>query len=96
MAVKHTAGRAVKKAAREVRYCVYLGPTIRGVVQNGAIFQCSPEEACLQLGTYIERWPRIRNLIIDGEYLSEARIQIKTPGNGLYEQSRKLLRELAG
>lgn len=99
MAVRRAAGRSArkKKTVQEpVRYCVYLGPSIRGVVQYGAIFHGSRDDACKQLAPYVERWPRIRSLIVDGEQLSEARIQIKTPGNGLYEQVRRLTRELAG
>lgn len=98
MAVRRAAGRSAKKktAQEPVRYCVYLGPSIRGAVQHGAIFKCSRDEACAQLADLIARWPRIRSLIVDGEQLSEARIQLKTPGNGLYEQARRLQRELAG
>lgn len=97
MAVRRAAGRAARRkpVQEPVRYCVYLGPSIRGAVQHGAIFKCSRDEACKQLAPHVERWPRIRSLIVDGEQLSEARIQLKTPGNGLYEQSRKLLRELS-
>lgn len=98
MAVRRAAGRSAKKktAQEPVRYCVYLGPSIRGAVQHGAIFKCSRDEACAQLADLIARWPRVRSLIVDGEQLSEARIQLKTPGNGLYEQARRLQRELAG
>lgn len=98
MAVRKAARRTAEKksAAEPVRYCVYLGPSIRSAVQHGAIFKCSCEEAAEQLGELIERYPLIRNLIVDGEQLSEARIKLKTPGNGLYEQARRLLRELAG
>ncbi len=99
MAVRKTAGRAARKrknANEPIRYCVYLGPSIRGIVQSGAIFQCSRDDACKQLAPHAERWPIIRNLIIDGEHLAEARIKIKAPGNGLYEQYHKLLRQLAG
>lgn len=97
MAVRRAARRTAKKktAQEPIRYCVYLGPSIRGVIQHGAIFKCSREEACTQLSSLIDRWPRIRSLIVDGEHLSDARIQLKTPGNGLYEQARRLQRELS-
>lgn len=97
MAVRRAAGRSAKKktAPGPVQYCVYIGPNIRGVVQYGAIFHCSRDAACEQLQPYLERWPLIRALIVDGEHLSEARIKVKTPGNGLYEQARKLLNQLS-
>lgn len=97
MAVRRAAGRSAKKkpAQEPIRYCVYLGPSIRGAVQHGAIFKCSRDDACEQLAELIARWPRIRSLIVDGEHLSEARIQLKTPGNGLYEQARRLRSELS-
>lgn len=97
MAVRRAAGRTAKKktAQEPIRYCVYLGPSIRGAIQHGAIFRCSRDEACAQLKGLLDRWPRIRSLIVDGEHLSEARIQLKTPGNGLYEQARRLQRELS-
>lgn len=98
MAVRRAARRSAKRknAQEPVRYCVYIGPSIRGAVQHGAIFKCSRDEACAQLSELIARWPRIRNLIVDGEQLSEARIQVQTPGNGLYAHARMLQRELAG
>lgn len=77
-----------------VTYCVYLGPTIRGVVQNATIYPGSVEEVAKQLESQIARFPRIKALLIPAETLSVDRVKIKTPGNRLYEEYRRFIKEL--
>ena len=61
-----------KAAARsEARYCMYLGPTIRGVIQNGQVFPGSAEDAFVSLP---ERWRtrEVRMLLVNEEQIPEA------------------------
>lgn len=85
-----------KKKLDEPEYCVYLGPSIRGVIQYGAIIHSDYKNAVREMADGIERFPLIKNLIVTGEQLPAARQQIKTPGNGLYAYNQRLLAQLAG
>ena len=75
-------------------FCVYLGPTIRGVVQNGTIYEGSLEAVKNQLAAAIEKYPRITALISSGDELAENRVRVKTKGNYLYEENRRFVAEL--
>ena len=72
------------------RYCVYLGPSIRGAVQNGAIIQGTRDEAVTQLTAVIRRYPAVKNLLVPDEELAAARVNIKKPGTALHEYHRRL------
>ena len=89
MAVKRK-GTTVPKNNDGPRFCVYLGPSIRGAIQYGAIIQGTHKEAVEIHAKLIEKFPPVKNLIIPSETLSEARVQIKTSGNALYEYNRRL------
>ena len=71
-------------------FCVYLGPTIVGVIQYGAIYMGSKGQA---LESAIEKYPLIARLIVTNKTLAQDRIKIKTPGNLLYETRRQLTRK---
>lgn len=83
---------AVAKA--QTKFCVYLGPTIRGLVQNGTIYEGDAAAVKARLAPAIERYPRIGELIVTGETLAQDRIKIRTKGNYLYEVNRKFIAEL--
>ena len=76
-------------------FCAYLGPTIRGVVQNGTIYEGEKAEVVLKLHDAIAKYPRIEKLIIPHNELAEARPKIRTKGNYLYEENRRFVAELA-
>lgn len=83
---------AMKK--QNCSFCVYLGPTIRGVVQQGTIYEGSMETVKRQLAPAIEKYPRIAALISTGDELAENRVRIKNKGNYLYEENRRFVAEL--
>lgn len=83
-----------RNVSRHDGFFVYLGPNVRGVVQNGAIYEGSRNEVEAFLFSAIERFPQIRIMLISSETLAEDRIKIKTPGNYLYEEYRKFVAEL--
>lgn len=74
-------------------FCVYLGPTIVGVIQYGAIYMGSKEQALESVAAAIEKYPLIARLIVTNKTLVQDRIKIKTPGNLLYETRRQLTRK---
>lgn len=75
-------------------FCVYLGPSIRGIVQHGTIYEGSLEDVKRQLAYAIEKYPRIAALISTGDELAENRVRIKNKGNYLYEENRRFVAEL--
>lgn len=79
---------------QECTFCVYLGPSIRGVVQNGTIYSGTKEEILEFLAPAIEKYPRIADLICPGTDLPRNRILIRTKGNYLYETRRRFIAEL--
>ena len=79
---------------KEPGFFVYLGPSIRGVIQTATIYTGSRDEVEEFLAGPIERYPLIKRLLISGDSLAEDRIKVKTPGNGLYVAYMKLKAEL--
>lgn len=75
-------------------FFVYLGPSIRGVIQRGTIYPGNPAEPDESLQRAMGKYPRIRNLLVSDETLIEDRIQVKTPGTRLYNEYRKLAAEV--
>ena len=71
-------------------YYVYIGPSLRGVIQKGAIYTGTRAEVEEFLADAITRFPRIRKLLVSGETLAVDRIEVQTPGTRLYNEYRKL------
>ena len=88
------AAAAPRKKDPGPRYCVYLGPSIRGVIQYGAIIHGTISEARSSCSDIIAKHPLVRNLLVPDDELAEARVKIKSPGNALYEYHRRLVQSL--
>lgn len=73
---------------------VYIGPSIKGVIQKGTIYPGSRQEVIAVLDRAIQKYPRIRNLIVSGDTLAVDRISVKTPGTRLSTEYKKLVAEL--
>lgn len=71
-------------------FYIYIGPNIKKCIQTGTIYRGMRADALKQAAAAIEAHPLVRNLIVSGDALPEARIKIKTPGNTLYANYRKL------
>ena len=71
-------------------FFVYLGPSIRGMVQKGSIYAGPRDEVETLLKDAIQKYPSIKDLIVSGDTLPEDKIKVRTPGNYLYETYRKL------
>ena len=72
---------------------VYLGPSIRGVIQRGTIYPGDCLKTDDVLKSAIQKYPRIRNLLVGGDSIVADRVQVKTPGTRLYNEYRKLAAE---
>ena len=75
-------------------FMVYLGPSIRGVVQKGTIYPGDRAEVEQCLEREIQKYPRIRNLLVSEATFVTDRIQVKTPGTRLYNEYKKLVAEV--
>ena len=94
MVKKTTKEKKAEAPKQEPGFFVYLGPSIRGVIQTATIFTGTREEVEEFLAGPIERYPRIKRLLVSGETLPEDRVKVKTPGNGLNAAYVKLVSEL--
>ena len=81
---------APKKVADIGGFCVYLGPTMMGVIQRGTIYRGGRKEVLDSLAPVIDQHPLIASLVVSDETLPADRIKVKTPGNLLYVNYHKL------
>lgn len=79
-----------KPDAKSAGFSVYIGPSILGVIQHGHIYDGPRAEVLKALAPIIEERPLIAPLVVDGATLSEDRIKVKTPGNLLFVNYKKL------
>lgn len=70
-------------------YC-YIGPSIAGVIRNGAIFRGTRADALSAAASAIEKQPLVKTLIVSGDDLPEARLRVKKPGNALYTMYQRI------
>mgnify|MGYP007101918976 CR=1 FL=1 len=73
---------------------VYIGPSIRGVIQKGTIFPGSRAEVEAFLEGAIQKYPRIKSLIVSGDTLAADRISVNTPGTRLSTEYGRLVAEV--
>ncbi|WP_409969614.1 hypothetical protein RFF05_06790 [Bengtsoniella intestinalis] len=91
---KATKAKAAVAEKKRKSYCVYLGPSIRGVIQRGAIFQGEKSEVLKALDGAVAKYPEIKYLVVADETLATDRIKIKTAGNLLYVKNNQLMSRL--
>jgi len=75
-------------------YCVYIGPTIRGVIQHGNIFQFPKEEAKKRLNIAIDRYPEVFDLIAPGNQLAAKAAEVKNKKSWLYHVYNRLEKKI--
>lgn len=69
---------------------VYIGPSIRGVIQNGSIYRGTRESVLATLAYALEKHPKIERLIIADCELASAKQKIKMGGTPLSNAYRML------
>ena len=84
---KKTTKRSDGKAAG---FCVYLGPSIRGVIQSGTVYRGGKAAVLKEIAPALERYPLIASLIVTSNTLPVDRIKVKTAGNLLNVNYKKL------
>ena len=50
-------------------FYIYIGPTIRGVIQNGTIYRGTRAEAMEKAASAIEKYKLVKTLIVSGDAL---------------------------
>lgn len=83
-----------KEAPKQAAFFVYLGPNISGVIQKGSIFPGPREEVEKLLAPAIDKYPRIKSLLVSDETLVEDRIEVTKPGTRLNTEFKRLVAEL--
>lgn len=73
---------------------MYLGPSIRGVIQKATLYEGTRQDVEAFLAPAIEKYPYIKVFLISGDTLPQDRIKVNTPGNYLHEKYRKFIAEL--
>lgn len=71
-------------------FCVYLGPSILGVISCGTVYNAGKNATLTNIADIVKKYPLVADLIVSGDKLPESRVKVKTPGNLLYVNSRKL------
>lgn len=91
MAKKEQPVAASKAAeANTSGFYIYIGPNIKGLIQTGSIYRGTREDAHKAASAAIEKYSKVKTLIVAGDELPEARLKVKTPGNVLYANYNEL------
>lgn len=82
--VKHPAG-----------FCMYIGPTIVGVIQNATIYPGDRKKALARpdLSIAAGKHPEISKLVVSGDDLPDALKKVKTPGEDLYRKYNSIAKK---
>lgn len=83
--------KAVK--AEPIGIFIYLGPSIRGVIQTGTIYRGTRAQVCEKLKAAIDKYPKIERLIVADVELAAAKEKIRNGGNSLSLAYKSLLAE---
>lgn len=79
-----------KKTAAKIGVFIYLGPSIRGVIQNGSIYRGTRESVLSSIAFAIEKYPKIERLIVADNEIVSAKQKIAVGGNSLSNAYRTL------
>lgn len=71
-----------KKTKAANKWCMYLGPAIRGVIRQSQIFAKTAAEVRTEMGDKLPA--AAASLIVDGADLPSARQELRTPGTALH------------
>ena len=62
---------------------VYIGPSVRGIIQNGSIFRGDRSSVLEKNASAIEFCPKIERLIVSDSEIMSAKKKLKEGGNGI-------------
>lgn len=94
MANKRLSLTEVKPADSSAGFCMYIGPTLAGVIQTGTVYTGSKQQviASPELVPVLAKYPLAADLLVDGEKLAEARAKLKRRDNLLSEKYARLVK----
>jgi hypothetical protein len=75
---------------------VYVGPTIQGKIQKGAVFKGGRTEAESLYADAIAHYPAIARLIVPAERLAKAREEIRLQKGLVYKYYKELVSKVQG
>ena len=75
-------------------YC-YIGPNIRGYWHTGQICRGERDSILKESAELVEKHPLVKALLIPGNSLPVARLNVKKPGTAHYVNYHKLQKELS-
>lgn len=90
--------RGPVKAEGDEKFCVWIGPGVRGVIQYGQIFRVPRERAREVLPAKVAAlWDDGANALVVGpEQLPAARLAVRKEGSALYKLARSITLKLTG
>ncbi len=71
-------------------FYIYVGPNLKKLIQTGTVYRGTRRNALNKAAEAIKAEPLVKTLIVSGDALPEARLKVKTPGNALYTNYKKL------
>lgn len=75
-------------------FCIYLGPTIRGVIQNGTVLRGDKTAAVQSISSAVAKYPMIADLVVSGDTVAADITKVKTKGNLLNVRYRQLVAQM--
>lgn len=75
---------------------VYIGPSIRGIIQNGSIFRGTKKEVLAKNTAAIEFCPKVERLIVADSEILSAKKKIKEGGNTVSIAYRAVINKITG
>lgn len=69
---------------------IYIGPSIRGIIQKGSIYRGTRANVLASLAFAIEKYPKIERLIVADTDIVSAKQKITVGGNSLSNAYRTL------
>lgn len=74
----------------------YIGPNIKGVIQQNTIYEGTYSGVCEKIADAAEKYPLITGLIVPAAALTQSRREIKTTGTRLNHKYVQLARQING
>lgn len=84
----------VKKTVEDTDFYMYIGPSIRGVIQTATIYEGPKDRVLDFLAPAIAKYPRIKSFVISGTDLQFERLKLKKPGTFLFNEYKTFVNEL--
>lgn len=84
------ASEAKRSGRNSEEFWCYIGPNLTELIQTGTIFRGTRADALKAAKDAIEKFPLVKTLIVSGEHLAQARLDVKKPGTALHKNYTKV------